>query len=203
MTGLLILSGLKFIISLQKNTLWYSLNQEPTGCLPKRRLMVSKISDSLLIPVATVPGHPQAKTFWHQASCWGRAKLWCFPEYHLWLLAVLLLLGLIYAFFAKKEEERKKKLPPFERAIEELANFFPLLQEEYKQYYSRLTDVVGYLEEEAKISALESTTMSCLVRSPKTIWAVRVGKANNQESQNGFTLDLVSLHDLPRIWLYL
>ena len=44
-----------------------------------------------------------------------------------------------------------KKLPPFERAIEELKALeavTPSLQEEYKQFYSRLTDVVRrYLEE--------------------------------------------------------
>ena len=72
------------------------------------------------------------------------------------VLSVLLLVGLIYAFFfaKKRREERKKKLPPFERAIEELKalqTVSPSLQEEYKQYYSRLTDVVRrYLEERPK-----------------------------------------------------
>ena len=41
----------------------------------------------------------------------------------------------------------------------------PSLQEEYKHYYSRLTDVVRrYLEEEAKISALESTTDELMIK---------------------------------------
>ena len=77
---------------------------------------------------------------------------------------------MIYAFFfaKKRREERKNKLPPFERAIEELKalqTVSPSLQEEYKQYYSRLTDVVRrYLEEEAKISALESTTDELLLK---------------------------------------
>ncbi len=75
-----------------------------------------------------------------------------------------MLIGLIYAFFfAKKRiEQKKKKLPPFERAIEELKaleSIKPTDQEEHKNYYSRLTDVIRrYLEEEAKISALESTS---------------------------------------------
>ena len=86
------------------------------------------------------------------------------------ILAVLLMVGLIYAFFfaKKSREERKRKLPPFERAIEELKaleTVVPSQQEEYKQYYSRLTDVVRrYLEEEAKISALESTTDELLLK---------------------------------------
>ena len=86
------------------------------------------------------------------------------------LLVVLILIGLIYFFFfvKKRREKRRKKLPPFERAIKELKaleSFTPYEQEEYKNYYSRLTDVVRrYLEEEAKITALESTTDELLIK---------------------------------------
>ena len=46
-----------------------------------------------------------------------------------------------------------------------LESVTPSEQEEYKNYYSRLTDVVRrYLEEEAKISALESTTDELLLK---------------------------------------
>ena len=85
-------------------------------------------------------------------------------------LIVLLLIGLIYAFFfaRKKREERKKKRLPFERAIEELKaleSVSPAEQQEFKDYYSRLTDVVRrYLEEEVKISALESTTDELMLK---------------------------------------
>ena len=82
----------------------------------------------------------------------------------------MILVGLIYGFFfaKKRREALRKKLPPFERAIEELKaleSVTPSEQEEYKNYYSRLTDVVRrYLEEEAKISALESTTDELLLK---------------------------------------
>ena len=83
----------------------------------------------------------------------------------LWgLVFALILIGISYTYlFQKRRKElREKALPPFDRAIEELKALEsekPALQDEYKLYYSRLTDVVRrYLEEEAKIDALESTS---------------------------------------------
>jgi len=87
----------------------------------------------------------------------------------LWGLAVgLLVLGMLYTYlFQKRKKELKaRELPPFERAIEELKaleNERLTKQEEFKAYYSRLTEVVRrYLEEEAKIDALESTSEELL-----------------------------------------
>ena len=89
----------------------------------------------------------------------------------LWgLVFVLALFGIFYTYlFQKKRKElREQELPPFDRAIEELKALEnePLsAQEEYKNYYSRLTDVVRrYLEEEAKIDALESTSEELLIK---------------------------------------
>jgi hypothetical protein len=71
-------------------------------------------------------------------------------------------------FQKRKKELRARDLPPFERAIEELKALESETlseQEEFKQYYSRLTDVVRrYLEEEAKIDALESTSEELLLK---------------------------------------
>ena len=79
------------------------------------------------------------------------------------VLAFLIFLGLR---FQKKREEKRKKIPPFERALLELKALEeerPRLQEEYKSYYSKLTEVVRrYLEEEANITALESTSKELL-----------------------------------------
>ncbi len=74
--------------------------------------------------------------------------------------------GLLYWFvFRKKpltDEEKVALLPPFDRAMLELKKLEEsryLIQSEYKQYYSELTDIVrSYLEEDVNISALESTT---------------------------------------------
>ncbi|MUH35752.1 hypothetical protein D9O36_07865 [Zobellia amurskyensis] len=91
---------------------------------------------------------------------------------HLWkiilsVLLVLLLIGaLVYWFFFRKkpltEEEKVALLPPYDRALLELKNLEKskyLIQDEYKAYYSELTDIVrSYLEEDVHVSALESTT---------------------------------------------
>ncbi len=82
------------------------------------------------------------------------------------LLALAIVGGLLYWFvFRKKpltEEEKEALLPPYDRALLELKkleNSKYLIQDEYKKYYSELTDIVrSYLEEDVHVSALESTT---------------------------------------------
>ena len=83
----------------------------------------------------------------------------------LWAVFLLVLgLGAIFSYFKWQQEKAKKtkKRPPFDQAIHDLKsleNQTPSNQEEYKMYYSELTDIVRrYLEEEAKIDALESTS---------------------------------------------
>ncbi|SNY94814.1 hypothetical protein SAMN06265377_0474 [Flagellimonas pacifica] len=82
------------------------------------------------------------------------------------LLALLIIGGLAYWFFLRKkpltEEEKEALLPPYDRALLELKkleNSKYLIHDEYKKYYSELTDIVrSYLEEDVHVSALESTT---------------------------------------------
>ena len=89
----------------------------------------------------------------------------------LWGLVIgLVCIGIMYTYLfqKRKKELRAHELPPFERAIEELKALESenlSEQEEFKRYYSRLTDVVRrYLEEEAKIDALESTSEELLAK---------------------------------------
>ncbi|MFL2588130.1 MAG: hypothetical protein ACJ0QA_05055 [Flavobacteriaceae bacterium] len=155
----------------------YALIQFDSGAywLPPQKVSVdgfAKISDSLLIQVATVPVDTlKQKLFDIKPIVQVEQNFDALTQSLIFgLLVVLILIGLIYSFFfaKKRREESRKKLPPFERAIEELKeleSFTPTEQEEYKNYYSRLTDVVRrYLEEEAKISALESTTDELLLK---------------------------------------
>jgi hypothetical protein len=94
----------------------------------------------------------------------SNAKIWKIAFFI--LFGLLLFGGLVYWFFLRKkpltEEEKVALLPPFDRALlqlKELENSRYLIQDEYKKYYSELTDIVrSYLEEDANVSALESTT---------------------------------------------
>ncbi len=82
------------------------------------------------------------------------------------LLGILIIGGLLYWFFSRKkplsEEEKVALLPAYDRALlelKQLENSRYLIQDEYKKYYSELTDIVrSYLEEDVQVSALESTT---------------------------------------------
>ena len=155
----------------------YALIQFDSGAywLPPQKVSVdgfAKISDSLLIQVATIPVDTlKQKLFDIKPIVQVEQNFDALTQSLIFgLLVVLILIGLIYSFFfaKKRREQSRKKLPPFERAIEELKaleSFTPTEQEEYKNYYSRLTDVVRrYLEEEAKITALESTTDELLLK---------------------------------------
>lgn len=89
----------------------------------------------------------------------------------LWgLVLALIVIGVSYTYLfqKRKKELRERELPPFDRAIEELKALEsekPFEQDEFKLYYSRLTAVVRrYLEEEAKIDALESTSEELLIK---------------------------------------
>ncbi|SFS75674.1 hypothetical protein SAMN04487906_1578 [Zhouia amylolytica] len=74
--------------------------------------------------------------------------------------------GLLYWFvFREKpltQEEKEALLPPYDRAMLELKKLDEskfLIQSEYKEYYTQLTNIVrSYLEEDVHITALESTT---------------------------------------------
>ena len=83
----------------------------------------------------------------------------------LWgIVVIIILFGIFYTYLFKKRRKELKEsdLPPFEKAIEQLRaleNENLNKQEEYKRYYSRLIEVVRvYLQEDAKIDALESTS---------------------------------------------
>lgn len=91
----------------------------------------------------------------------------------LWIfLGLIVAGGLVYWFFLRKkpltEEEKVALLPPYDRAILELKkleNSKYLIQDEFKQYYSELTDIMrSYLEEEVHVTAMESTTSELITK---------------------------------------
>jgi len=151
----------------------YALTQFDSGSykLPAQRIDIDGkgfMTDSMRINVATVPVDTLNQKMYDikglmivekSYSDWWKILLWV-------LLGLAILGGLLYWFvFRKKpltEEEKEALLPPYDRALLELKKLETsksLIQDEYKKYYSELTDIVrSYLEEDAHVSALESTT---------------------------------------------
>ena len=149
----------------------YALIQFDSGAywIPPQKIVVdgfSKFSDSIAIEVATI------KVDTIQQPLFDIKPIQTVERSYNQLIKNILILfvfGLLLAIlFVLNRQYKKKKaalleeIPPFDRAIQELKaleNELPQAQEEYKKYYSKLTDVVRrYLEEEADIDALESTS---------------------------------------------
>ena len=160
-------------ILLQKT---YALTQFDSGAylLPTQRIDINGkgyFTDSLLVSVATVPVDTVNQKMYDikpmmgvEANRFGWLKWLGFG-----LLGVLLAGALYWYVFRKKplsQEAQEALLPPYERALKELKRLETsryLIQDEFKQYYTELTDIVrAYLEEEVHISALESTTAQLL-----------------------------------------
>lgn len=151
----------------------YALTQFDSGAykLPSQRIEINGtgyMTDSMLINVATIPVDTLSQKMYDIKPLIqvekSNMEIW---KYILIGLLVLLLLGgLFYWFVLRKkpltEDEKVALLPPYDRALLELKrleNSKYLIQDEYKQYYSELTAIVrSYLEEDAHVTALESTT---------------------------------------------
>ena len=162
------------IQQLADKALWkrtYTLIQFDSGSyhIPRQRIFVDGnpiLTDSLKIEVFTVevdtlkqplyPIKPIIEIDKNNAG-WWRSYLW-----GLLGLITFITLYVVYGRAKKRIEERRKRLPPFDRAIQELQALESSElndQEAYKHYYSSLTAIVrSYLEEEANVNALESTT---------------------------------------------
>jgi len=151
----------------------YALTQFDSGAytIPKQYIVVngkSFFTDSIQVHVANVSVDTLTQKLYDIKPIIQVEKsnsgLW---KIILGILGALLLLGgLVYWFVFRKKPltaaEKIALLPPFDRAIlelKELENSKYLIQDDFKSYYSELTDIVrSYLEEEVHVTALESTT---------------------------------------------
>ena len=149
----------------------YALIQFDSGAywIPRQKIVVdgfSKFSDSIAIEVATVKVDTVQQPLFDIKPIQTVERSYNHLIKNILLVFVFsLLLSILYVLirqYKKKKAALLEEIPPFDRAIQELKaleNELPQAQEEYKQYYSKLTDVVRrYLEEEADIDALESTS---------------------------------------------
>lgn len=162
-----------FDIDSVKNQLFrrYLLTSFDSGryLLPKQAVMINNktfFTDSVYIDVLNVevdtlkqklyPIKPVEKEPYVLAD---------FIKYLWWLLALLLLIGIILYFkYRKKPEivEEVDEVPPFEKAkqrLKELDSKNLIQQNRVKLYYVELTDIVRtFIEKEMNIPALESTS---------------------------------------------
>lgn len=151
----------------------YALTQFDSGSykLPTQRIEVNGIgyfTDSMMINVETVPVDTVAQKMYDIKPLINVDK--SNPDWWKYvvigLLIILIVGGIFYWFVIRKkpltQEEKEALLPAYDRALLELKrleNSKYLIQDEFKEYYSELTTIVrAYLEEDAHVSALESTT---------------------------------------------
>ncbi|MEL4306832.1 hypothetical protein JMA43_01890 [Joostella sp. CR20] len=151
----------------------YALTQFDSGTytLPRQQVMINNkpyFTDSLQIEVRTVVVDTTKQKMYDIKGLAQVEKP--MGDWWKWLLIGLLIAaivgGLLYWFvFRSKpltEDEKIALLPPYDRALAELKKLDEskyIIQSEYKEYYSELTNIVrSYLEEDVHISALESTT---------------------------------------------
>ncbi|MGB3144699.1 MAG: hypothetical protein WBB24_11370 [Maribacter sp.] len=151
----------------------YALTQFDSGAykLPAQRININGIgymTDSMLINVDNIPVDTIAQKMYDIKPLINVEK----SNFEFWkylfigVLVLAILGGLFYWFVLRKkpltEEEKVALLPPYDRALLELKNLENskyLIQDEYKEYYSELTAIVrSYLEEDAHVTAMESTT---------------------------------------------
>jgi len=155
----------------------YALIQFDSGMyvLPPQKVLVNNklfLSDSIRVKVKTIPVDTIQKKIYDIKPIIPIKKNYNLIYKNIfWGVGILIFLGLLFYFILFKRKQlffKNKKLLPFERAIHDLKTLekFSLeTQEEYKTYYSYLTDIVKkYLEEEVKISALENTTDELLIK---------------------------------------
>ena len=155
----------------------YSLIHFDSGnyWLPNQKLFLNgslKILDSILIKVKNVSVDTLKQPLYDIKPIEEVKKNYF--DLIKWTLIIILisvfLIGLIYFLFFKNkiEADSLNIAPPFERAIQELKeleSFVLKKDQDYKEYYSSLTGIVRrYLEEDAKVSALESTSDELLLK---------------------------------------
>lgn len=151
----------------------YALTQFDSGhyTLPRQKIIVNNkelYTDSLQVLVNDIAVDTTTQKMYdikplaevsRNYSDWVRYLIWG-------IVVLAVAAALIYWFFLRKkpltQEEKEALLPPFDRALlglKQLEESRYLIQSQYKEYYSELTNIVrAYLEEEVHISAMESTT---------------------------------------------
>jgi hypothetical protein len=150
----------------------YGLTQFDSGhyTIPQQKIIINSktfLSDSILVEVRDVAvDTTKQKLFDIKPVIEVEKPSEGFPIWIVYVLVGLMFLGaVLYLVFFRKtkaERESENKLPPFEEALQNLTKLDSeglLASNEYKKYYSELTEVLKkYLDEKVYDNALESTS---------------------------------------------
>lgn len=150
----------------------YGLTQFDSGhyTIPQQKIIINSktfLSDSILVEVRDVAvDTTKQKLFGIKPVIEVEKPSEGFPIWIVYVLVGLMFLGaVLYLVFFRKtkaEREAENKLPPFEEALQNLTKLDSeglLASNEYKKYYSELTEVLKkYLDEKVYDNALESTS---------------------------------------------
>ena len=150
----------------------YGLTQFDSGhyTIPQQKIIINSktfLSDSILVEVRDVAvDTTKQKLFDIKPVIDVEKPSEGFPIWIVYVLVGLMFLGAVFylVFFRKTKAEREaeNKLPPFEEALQNLTKLDSeglLASNEYKKYYSELTEVLKkYLDEKVYDNALESTS---------------------------------------------
>jgi cbb3-type cytochrome oxidase subunit 3 len=150
----------------------YGLTQFDSGhyTIPQQKIIINSktfLSDSILVEVRDVAvDTTKQKLFDIKPVIDVEKPSEGFPIWIVYVLVGLIFLGaVLYLVFFRKtkaEREAENKLPPFEEALQNLTKLDSeglLASNEYKKYYSELTEVLKkYLDEKVYDNALESTS---------------------------------------------
>ena len=150
----------------------YGLTQFDSGhyTIPQQKIIINSktfLSDSIMVEVRDVAvDTTKQKLFGIKPVIEVEKPSEGFPIWIVYVLVGLMFLGaVLYLVFFRKtkaERESENKLPPFEEALHNLTKLDSeglLASNEYKKYYSELTEVLKkYLDEKVYDNALESTS---------------------------------------------
>jgi hypothetical protein len=150
----------------------YGLTQFDSGhyTIPRQKIIINSktfLTDSLLVEVRDVAvDTTKQKLFDIKPLIEVEKPSEGFPMWIVYVLLGILFLGaLLYILFFRKSKaarEAENKLAPFEEALQHLTKLDSeglLAANEYKKYYSELTEVLKkYLDEKVYDNALESTS---------------------------------------------
>lgn len=165
----------------------YFLTQFDSGhyVIPSYPLQVSSatyFTDSLAVQVLDVPVDTLKQKMYDIKEIMEvevPSRFWLFFKYT--LLVILLLGGGFYAwwYLRMKKKEAEEDLPPYERAVREIEQLSQSKlneQKDFKDYYSRLTDILRkYYDEELQLDLTECTTDEILERIETLVNAGKLG----------------------------